>query len=289
MSRRYPKEVHEFICSNVEGRTAQELADMTNAAFGTDFTASSMKSYKQNHKLKSGTLRGLPKGKPTKLYPAEVIAYIRDHYQGTGHAAMAEQLREMFGRVYTTGQIKAYYARNKLDSGLTGRFEKDHIPFNKGQKGYVAPGCEKGWFKKGSQPWDTVPVGTVVTKTDGYLWKKIDDKTGSWLRNWKQLHLLIWEDAHGPVPEGHRVIFKDGNKQNCVLDNLAMVTLAENAVMNNCGLRFTNAAHTETGILIAKIKIAAGKRKNRRNICESKSDPCDHQGAGEGTGGGTAV
>ena len=226
MSQRYPREVHAFIRDHVAGRTAQELADMTNAAFGTNFTASSMKSYKANH---------------------------------------------------------------KLNSGLTGRFEKGHIPPNKGRKGYVAPGSEKGWFQKGSTPWDTVPVGTIVTKTDGYLWKKIDDKPGVWLQNWKQLHLLIWEDAYGPVPEGHRVIFKDGDHQNCTLENLALVTLAENAVMNKSGLRFTNAAHTETGILIAKIKIAAGKRKKRRNTHERKSNSGGHQGAGEGAGGGAAV
>lgn len=286
---RYPQEVHDFIRDNVKGRTAQELADMTNTAFGTDFTAASMKSYKNSHKLKSGTPCGLPKGRATELYPAEVAAYIREHYKGTGYADMAAQLKVVFGREYTTAQIMCYYKNHKLNSGLTGHFEKDHIPFNKGRKGYIAPGCEKGWFKKGSQPWDTAPLGTIVTKTDGYLWKKIDDKPGVWLQNWKQLHLLVWEEAHGPVPEGHRVIFKDGNKQNCTLENLALVSLAENVVMNRYGLRFGCAEHTETGILIAKVKIAAGKRKNRRNIRERKSNSGGHQGAGEGTGGGAAV
>ena len=57
---------------------------------------------------------------------------------------------------------------------------------------------------------------------------------------------------------------KDGNKLNCTLDNLALVTLAENAVMNNKGLRSEVPEHTETGILIAKIKIAASKRKKAR-------------------------
>lgn len=268
MSQRFPKEVHDFIRNNVAGRTAQELADMTNAAFGTNFTASTMKGYKANHKLRSGTPCGLPKGRATEMYPAEVAAYIQANYKGTSYASMAAQLKETFGREYTPAQIMGYYKNHKLNSGLTGRFEKGNIPPNKGRKGYVAPGSEKGWFQKGGTPWDTVPVGTIVTKTGGYLWKKIDDKPGVWLQNWKQLHLLIWEEAHGPVPEGHRVIFKDKNKQNCVLENLALVSLAENAVMNKNGLRFENAAHTETGILIAKVKIAAGKRKKRRTTHE---------------------
>lgn len=261
MSRRYPKEVHDFIRDNVAGHTARELADMTNAAFGTDFTADSMKGYKSNHKLRSGTPPGLPKDRPTELYPAEVAAYIRENYKGTNYADMAAQLKETFGRDYTPAQIMGYYKNHKLNSGLTGHFEKGHIPHNKGREGCVAPGAEKGWFQKGSTPWDTVPVGTIVTKTSGYLWKKIDDKPGDWRQNWKQLHLLVWEEANGPVPEGSLVIFKDGNRKNCDPENLALVTRAENAVMNKHGLRFHHAEHTESGILIAKIKIAVRKRK----------------------------
>ena len=281
MSQRYPKAVHDFIRDNVAGHTTIELAEMTNAAFGTDFTPASMKSYKANHKLKSGTPCGLLKGRATEMYPAEVAAYIRENYKGTGHAAMAAQLKETFGREYTPAQIKAYYSRHKLNSGLSGRFEKGSIPPNKGRKGYIAPGCEKGWFKKGSQPWDTVPVGTIVTKADGYLWKKIDDKPDGGRFNWKQLHLLIWEEANGPVPEGYVVIFKDGNRQNCSLDNLALVTMAENAVMNRHGLRFHHAEHTETGILIAKVKIAARKHQKRRNTNErNEMDPAGGTAAG---------
>ena len=265
MSQRYPGEVHDFIRNNVAGRTAAELADMTNAVFGTNFTPATMKCYKANHKLNSGTPGGIPKDRPTKLFPAEVTTYIQEHHKGTGPAEMARQLKEVFGRDYTVKQIKAYYGNHHLNSGLTGRFEKGNVPYNKGRKGYAAPGSEKGWFQKGSQPWDTLPVGTIIDKYgDGYLWKKIDDKPGCERQNWKQLHLLVWEEANGPVPEGHLVIFKDKNKRNYALENLALVSMAENAVMNKNGLRFENAAHTETGILIAKIKIAASKRKKRK-------------------------
>lgn len=262
MSQRYSPEVHDFIRDNVAGRTTQELAEMTNAAFGTNFTVSSMKSYKANHKLKSGTPGGLPKGRATELYPAPVAAYILENYKGTGHADMAAQLKKAFGLDYTPAQIKGYYHTHKLNSGLTGRFEKGHVPPNKGRKGYVAPGSEKGWFKKGSTPWDTAPVGTIVER-EGYLWKKFTDKPGGGRFNWKQLHLLNWEEANGPVPPGHVVIFKDKNPMNTDLENLALVTMAENSVMNKCGLRFERAEHTETGILIAKVKIAAKKREKK--------------------------
>ena len=260
MSRRYPSEVHTFIRDHVAGRTAEELANMTNAAFGTNFTKSSMKSYKMNHHLKSGTPCGLPKGRPTDVFPQPIVDYIQANYLGVGNKEMAERLNAIFGTAYTTAQLKSYYANHDLNSGLTGRFEKGHIPPNKGRKGYCAPGAEKGHFKAGHTPHNKTPIGTILVKSDGYLWQKV----GEGARDWRQLSHILWEQTNGPVPEGGRLIYKDGNKLNCTLDNLALVTLAENAVMNNKGLRSEVPEHTETGILIAKIKIAAAKRKKAR-------------------------
>ena len=261
MSIRYPPEVHQFIRDNVEGRTSEELASMTNAAFGTNFTKGSMKSYKQNHKLKSCTQCGLPKGHPSKQFPAPVADFIRSHYMGVGPTEMTSRVNQAFNTAYTTRQISAYYKNHKLNSGVTGYFEKGHTPPNKGKKGYCAPGCEKGHFKKGHTPHNKTPIGTVLTKADGYLWKKI----GEGARDWKQLHILTWEETNGPVPDGYMLIFKDNNRENCSLDNLALVSKAENAVMNRCGLRFENPEHTNTGILIAKVKIAARKRRKKED------------------------
>lgn len=35
-----------------------------------------------------------------------------------------------------------------------------------------------------------------------------------------QLHRLIWIDLHGPIPAGHQVMFRDGDRQNVDPDNL---------------------------------------------------------------------
>lgn len=260
---RYPQEVHDFIREHVEGRTTKELAELVNREFGTEFTASKMKSYKTNKHLKSGTPCGLPKGRPTELYPEEVQKFIRENCDGTSPQEMVKLLRAAFGREYQESQIRGYYKNNKLKSGIVKRFQPGHESHNKGKKGLKIPGSEKGWFRKGEDPWNTVEIGTIRKKDGGYLWKKIDDKPGPWTQNWKQLHILVWEAANGPVKEGHRIIFKDGNKENCALENLAEVSLAENGVLNKKGLRFSNPEHTETGILIAKI-ICEGKRREKK-------------------------
>ena len=272
MSQRYPPEVHAFIRENVVGRTAAELAAMTNAAFGTNFTQATMHSYKTNHKLKSGTPIGIPKGSPSKQFPAPVADFIRSNYQGVGPKEMTAMVNQAFDRNYSTKQIAAYYKNHKFNSGLTGQFEKGTIPPNKGRKGYCAPGCEKTHFQKGHQPANKLPIGTIKTKTDGYVWKKI----GEGSREWRQLHILVWEEANGPVPKGCNIIFRDGDRQNCELSNLAIVTKGENAVLNKLALRPQDPEYTDAAILIAKIRIAANKQKKRSNNHERKKKHLSH-------------
>ena len=261
MSRRFPKEVHDFIRANVDGCTTQDLAAMVNEHFGEQlFTPATMKNYKANNKLRSGTPCGLPKGHPSDVFPQPVADYIRSNYIGVGNQELADRVNTAFGTTYTRKQICAYKKNHGLTSGLTGRFEKGCVSHNKGKKGQCAAGSEKGWFAGGHTPHNKLPVGTVLTKTDGYLWRKI----GEGSRDWRQEHRLVWEAANGPVPKGHVLIFKDNDKMNCALDNLALISLAENAQMNTRKLRSTVPEHTETGILMAKIHNAVRQRRGHR-------------------------
>jgi HNH endonuclease len=34
------------------------------------------------------------------------------------------------------------------------------------------------------------------------------------------LHHMVWEEAHGPLPNGSEIVFKDGDKENVAIDNL---------------------------------------------------------------------
>lgn len=214
--RPYPPEIRDFIRENVAGRSARQLAKMTNDRFGTAFTDSSMKAYKQNHKLRSGTPRGTPKGAPTKLFPAEVRAYIGANHRGVGPTEVTLRLNEAFGAAYTCGQLKAYYHNNGISSGLTGRFEPGHVHFNKGRKGWSAPGTEATRFKAGDLPCTTKAIGWERKRTDGYVYVKVRMRPSrpDCNDNFVAKHRLIWEEAHGPIPDGHVVIFKDGDTGN---------------------------------------------------------------------------
>jgi hypothetical protein len=259
--RRYSEEVKNFISENVRGITVRGLAALVNAEFGLDFTESRMKSFMKNHNLKNGRRKGIPAGMPSKLYPDEVRDFIEANHIGVGPKEMAGLLNETFDADYTHSQIKGYYARFKLNSGVNGYFPKGHVAFNKGMKGINYPGCVPTQFKKGNKAWNWVPVGSERINGDGYVDIKVAD--GQLQRNWKGKHILIWEATNGPVPPGHAVIFGDGNKRNFDPGNLLLVSRAQLARLNQSGLIQGDAELTRTGVVVADIitKIAERKRE----------------------------
>lgn len=253
---RYPAEIHQFIVDNVQGTTTRDLVELVNSKFDTDFTVPKMKSYKCNHKLKSGTPLGVPAGEPTELYPSEIRKYIEDNHAGIGLKDMAVLLNEKFGTDYTNKQIKAYYHNHGLNSGLTGYFEEGHTPVNKGMKGHYSPGSEKSWFKKGNVPKNLKPIGSERVDVEGYTLIKTAEPSV-----WKLKHKLIWESENGKVPEGYVLTFLDADKSNITLDNLALITMAESLQLTRSKLRSRNPEYTKTGILITKVNIARFNRK----------------------------
>ena len=258
MSRRYSSEFHAFMREFSPGHTTAEIREEAERRFGISITISAVRSYMKNHGLRNGMPCGLPNDHPTDVFPAEIKDYIKANYSGVGPTEMAHRLNAAFGNPYTPKQLNSYYKNHDLNSGFTGRFEKGHVPPNKGRKGYHASGSEKGWFSDGHVPANKMPIGTVWKKSDGYLWRKI----GEGGRDWRQEHILVWESAHGPVPPGMLVIFLDGNRENIALDNLALISKRTNQYLNKKGLRSSDPDVTRAMITAAQLfEAVAEKRK----------------------------
>jgi hypothetical protein len=116
----------------------------------------------------------------------------------------------------TLDHIKALCTRRGWKTGRTGCFEKGHAPVNKGRTGFVAPGSEKGWFRKGNVPHTARGAGHESICKDGYVWLIVNETnphTGAPTRRVMK-HKWLWERANGPVPEGHALKCLDGDKTN---------------------------------------------------------------------------
>lgn len=257
--KKYNNEIHAFIAANVEGRTCKELAELTNQKFKTNFIKSSMKSYKANHKLKSHTRNGNAPGE-SKLFPKEVQEFIRANAQGKTDAELAALINDCFSIVYRENQIRWYRRNNHIKNGRDGKFKPGSIPPNKGKKGQCAEGCKKTWFKKGNTPFNHKPVGSERTCKDGFRLVKTAEPNV-----WRPKHLILWEQHNGLIPKGYKVVFLDSNRENIVIENLALVSHNELLILNRSKLKSEYPEITKVGITVAKVKNAVRRNKKNRN------------------------
>jgi hypothetical protein len=114
--------------------------------------------------------------------------------------------------------------------GVAYRYPKGNAPPNKGirRPGWAPGRMASTQFKKGQAPLNTMPMWSFRW-CDGYLMLKTGADTPKPTTGWEYVHKLIWEQAHGPLPDWKiaRLWWKDGDHANCALSNLELVAAAE--------------------------------------------------------------
>ncbi len=181
-----------------------------------------------------GLLRGLYPDTPTPQVARRLkrtVAAVYQHVQKLGLAKSPTYL----------ASPAACRLRRGDQVGARFRFRKGHVPANKGLRrpGWGPGRMKQTQFRKGQLNGVAArrfkPIGSTRT-IDGYLYRKVSALPGPWTRNWKLVHLLLWESLHGPVPPGHAVAFKNGDRTDIRAENLELihrrVLMARNTVHN---------------------------------------------------------
>lgn len=199
-------------------------------------------------------------------YTKEEDEFLKRNVKGTTLKELTKRFNNNFN--YTLSESAIANRKNKLclSSGITGgQFKKGHKPHNKGKKQieYMArEAIEKTKitrFKKGNKPLNYKPVGSERITRGGYVEVKIEDPN-----KWQPKHRYIYESMYGKIPANHKVIFADGNINNFEIDNLILVSNAEELIMNNRNLRSNDRELTKAGYNLAKVISKIAKVKNER-------------------------
>ena len=200
-------------------------------------------------------------------YTEEQKIFMQEFCRGRSHKEIRDEFNRRFQEQITADQVKSYLANHHLSTGRTGWFEKGHMPPNKGKR--VSPEAyrkmQRTMFTPGHIPGNTDPIGTEKVLDDGYIWVKVNDVPKAKKQvNWIQKHRLIWQQEHGPIPEGHLIIFLDGDRTNITIENLACVSKADHTVMNHLNLRSRDPELTKAGITVARIVQKQTERKKNK-------------------------
>lgn len=204
------------------------------------------------------------------FFSKEEEEYILTHYVGTGNVGLAMEMSEVFKREIPARKVKEFKSNHKLNSGLTGRFEKGHVPSNKGRTWdeYMSKEgqarARRTTYKKGDTPMNHKPVGTesLRRKWDGeeYWFVKVAEPN-----KWRLKQQVEWEKLHGPIPEGKMVTFLDGDINNFDRENLVLIDMVENIYLNKNRMRQGCPEAVQAGINISRIHKKLKEIRNNGN------------------------
>lgn len=184
----------------------------------------------------------------------------RDHSAAECAEALGVTLGAIHNRVHFLGLSKSpewiaertrrQWADGRLEGARRTQFRKGEAPANKGrpQREWMDPEAiqrTKATRFKPRPPHECRnyrPIGSLRLSKDGYLERKVTDDHPVPARRWVAVHRLVWEQAHGPVPPGHAVVFKPGMRTTVeaeiTLDRLECITRAELMRRNSYHTRY---------------------------------------------------
>lgn len=231
---------------------------------------------------------------PRRFWSAEDLGRVAELYPTRPTAEIAKLLKRSVLAVYQAAaglglkKTEAFLAseeyagrlRKGHTKGVSTQFPKGHVPANKGLRrpGYSAGRMKETQFKKGcrtgiaARNWQ--PIGTILADAEGYLRIKVREaqhgKVATGFGNtkvWPLYNRYLWEKHKGPIPPKHLVIFKDGERSHCVIENLDLISMADNAHRNRMWNKFPRElaeAIQLAGVLKRKIRSMHGEEQNDR-------------------------
>lgn len=247
--------------------TQPRLRELFKAQFGIELS-----SWKMFHVLKKN---GITLGLERMTFEKEHLDFLRKHYPTMSRKELLEAFNSHFEVNLDLNQLGRALKKNKIQSGRTGRFEagseswklvKTHRP-------------NSGTFRAGSIPANTKPLWTERVDDEGYIQIKVplpNPYTKAKTR-YMHKHVYVWEQANGPVPEGMVILFKDGNRQNCELDNLTLVSKAERLRLTQLHYREVPEEYRPLLLTVAKLDVKAfslrkGNTKPKEKLEHGRQD-----------------
>lgn len=256
-------------------------------AFATAFPGSvatmlNLHALRKRRGWKVGRAPGRTAGRHHKYSPAEITwlsenrGLVVDEYH---HAFCAE-----FGRTdITAGGLNGFRKRMGWKTGRTGQFAKGEPSANKGKtcppgRGGRHPNAQRTQFKKGQLPHNTKYLGHERVNVDGYVEISVDQEnphTG-YERRYVHKHVWLWEQANGPVPDGHVLKCLDTDKTNTDPSNWEAIPRGVLAKLNG-GRHKKHLAYNEASPELRPAVMAIAKVSHRARQLRTATG----QGAGE--------
>jgi hypothetical protein len=154
-------------------------------------------------------------------------------------------------------------------TGRTGCFSPGIVPMNKGKKQPLHPNSARTTFQKGQRAPNKFDVGHESVNKDGYVLICVAEPnpyTGA-STHMAFKHTWLWEQANGPVPQGHALKCLDGNRQNTDPSNWECIPRAMLPRLNGVrGRNYDHAAPEIKPTIMAVTRLEHAARTLRQGL-----------------------
>jgi hypothetical protein len=226
---------------------------------------------------------------PRRLWSEAELQSVRELYANTPTKDIAIKLGRPLSAVYRAAdrlglhKSEEYLAsphacrlRRGDNVGAAYRFKPGQAPPNKGLRrpGYAPGKMADTQFKPGvrtgiaAKNW--CPIGTIRTDDEGYLRIKVrEGRKGEAYgfgntKIWPLLNRHVWEQHKGPIPPGHAVVFKDGDRTNTDIDNLELISRRD--------LMLRNSSQRWGKEMFEVIQLRGALNRKLRSLSEKQND-----------------
>lgn len=173
------------------------------------------------------------------IYNKKKLDYFKKIVKGHYNDEIADLYNKKFNENITPMQVKCLKRTYNLKSNVK---QLNNIRY-------------KTRFNTGS------PIGTE-RKHQGYIEIKVKQPD-----KWVKKHIYIYEKVYGKIPKGKCLLFKDGNKMNCSLDNLILIDRNILYIANKNHLKLNMGEEIlKTNILLSKLIRKIKINKNEKEI-----------------------
>ena len=194
-------------------------------------------------------------------YTAEQQDFLRTHCKEMSRQELAERFNAEFGTTKTARAIKSYCNLRGWNAGSDGRFQNGNRSWQTGlSKDEFKSHYSDDSFRKMTRPMmETQKKWRIGDETMRHGFPMIVTSIDYTLPFCKRLTFkrrYVWEQAHGPIPPGHRIIHLDGDPLNCELDNLYCIPDKMVPVLNKNHWLTGDREHTLAAIKLCELAIA---------------------------------
>lgn len=187
-----------------------------------------------------------------KIFSEDEKQWLIDFIPGHTTEETTDAFNKKFNRNMKISQIRSFRKNRKILCGISYRFKPGQKSWNKGRKltEEEKSKLKDTWFKKGSKPINTHPVGTILKNKNH--WKiKIAEPN-----KWEAYARYVYKQHYGcTLSKNTLIIHLDSNEDNNYIDNLAAVTKSELCRLNYEHLISTDPDITRAGIALVRLNM----------------------------------